>query len=90
MTQRKSIGANRGESREARAKREEEARKTEARGALATISHKLKGTQSTATGPPGETISTVEMTVETLFKEATDPKNLVRGSVGVFVCWDRN
>merc|ERR1711939_1059205 len=43
-THRKSIGTNRGESKEAKAKREEEARKSEARGALATISDKLKGT----------------------------------------------
>jgi hypothetical protein len=51
-------------------------RQEEARKALATIGYKLKGTQSTLAGPPGETVSSVEMTVETLFKEATDPKNL--------------
>jgi hypothetical protein len=74
--QRKTIGAGRHETKEQKAKREEEQRKAEARGALATISHKLKGTQSNTLGPPGESITSVEMTVETLFKEATDPKNL--------------
>lgn len=76
--QRKAIGSGRNEGKDQKARREEEQRKSEARGALQTISHKLKGTQSTTYGPPGDTVSSVEMTVETLFKEATDPKNLVR------------
>lgn len=85
--QRKAIGSGRNESKEQKARREEEQRKTEARGALATISHKLKGTQSTTFGPPGDTVSSVEMTVETLFKEATDPKNLVSGNVYRAILW---
>ena len=74
--QRKAVGSSRNETKEQKAAAAQEARKEEARKALATIGSKLKGTQSTLNGPPGETISSVEMTVETLFKEATDPKNL--------------
>lgn len=79
---RKAVGSAKGESKENRAKREEEARKTEARGALSVIQHKLKGTQSTALGNPSDTITSLEMTVENLIKEATDPKHLGAHYVG--------
>jgi serine/threonine-protein kinase ATR len=70
---RKSVGSARGDDK---AKREEEARKEEARGALQIMSNKLKGLQATTKGEPKETVTAVEMTVENLFKEATDPRNL--------------
>lgn len=73
---RKSSHSAKNETKDQKAAREQEMRQEEARRALATIGNKLKGTQSTLAGPPGETVSSVEMTVETLFKEATDAKNL--------------
>lgn len=75
-TSRKGLANLKGERAEDKAKREEEARKEEARGALQIMSNKLKGLQATTKGEPKETVTAVEMTVENLFKEATDPRNL--------------